>query len=131
MEYNIKGEIGLWGLPLCKIIVVSPEDESQFLEVTGVIDTGAYDYFITQKVIDLLKLPKVGEGKVDHAIAGTKDSCIYKADFVFNKELRLNSFLCKVLIMESYPAEVILGTSFLEGKSFYYNNLTGTWRVVW
>ena len=130
MEYNIAGEIGTWELPFCNIVVVNPDNDN-FISAKAVIDTGAYDYCIKKNIIDSLKLPKVGEGKIALPANGNSDSGIYKANLVFEPNLLFPNALCKVLILEDYPADVIIGTFFLQGKSFHYNTLLKSWRIVW
>lgn len=131
MEYNIKGEIGIWGLAICKVVVQNSNDASKVLEVNAVIDTGAYDYCISQKAIDFLELPTVGEDSLGHPIIGIQKTGIYKVNILFEPDILIDNVMCKVLVMENYPVEFIIGTSFLKGKSFTYNTLLGSWRIIW
>lgn len=130
MENNIKGEIGKWGLAMCKVIVQNPLT-NKFIEVRAVIDTGAYHYCIKQKVIDFLELPKMGEGSVAMPVEGVQKTGIYRANLIFEPDKLISNIYCNVLIVDDYEAEVIIGTFFLQGKSFNYNTLLNSWRIIY
>ncbi len=129
MPYSVEGTINEHQMPVCRCCIINSATQ-KFVEVSAIIDTGAYDFFLKKSLIELLELEQVGNADSLHPVDGIITSAVYKADLAVGT-WRFDTTQFKILHSETYPVSVIIGSVFLTGKTFKYDGIQKTWILEW
>ena len=80
---KISGTIDKWRCPILECSIAN-EITMNSTKVIGIIDTGAYKYFLKQHFIDALNLPLISNVQFQHPIEGLVTANCYKGLMDFN-----------------------------------------------
>lgn len=124
---EIKGIIDTWGCPILQCDVGNPHT-LQKATFKAVIDTGAFHFHLKQWYIDALNLPVISPAEALHPKEGKQDT------FNYSGILHFEFGHCSIVIqpiLDSYEYDFIIGTQFLLGKTFNYDNPASAWKIHW
>lgn len=130
MHYTISGKINAFGSPICSCKIVNSKTK-KFIDINGILDTGAFNCHIKTHIAELVELPIIGSGKFIHPIDKEIEKCFYLGDLVLGEIWHYPELRFDTLHAENYPADFIIGVEFLKNYTFKYDGPEGIWLIEW
>ena len=126
MNTTVKGTMDEDFFPFLNVFVFDPETFDVCKDVKAIIDTGAEDCLVKNSFAKKLGLAVIDKQQELNPVDGITEAELYKVGLIVDTQNYMDTSKYAVLTMgtiedEDYPADMILGGTFLRHCTFNYD----------
>ena len=134
MDAIIKGTIDDDGFAFLRVSVFNTETYAVCKGIKAIIDTGAQDSLVKRSLAEKTGLKPVDKFRELNPVGGIMESDYFKVGLITDTENYMDTSKYVVMKMgtmeeEEFPADIILGGTFLRHCSFHYDGKSRTFEL--
>jgi len=128
-EIIIRGGIDEFSLPYISVNVICPSTNKRSILVKAVIDTGATGNFIKESFAQCFGIKEENRSSFKHPTDGDISTLTYRTNILIDEKYLVTFNNVGIIHTVDYPADVIIGMSFLKYCDLTYMGFLRTFSL--